>query len=383
MPFGAPDATGMRSWIVLVIIVALGLSALQDRAVAEHPPVLVLTVVTLLLWLAWTVLRPGRIRSVLVVACAAASSVGAGLGVPQLIAGLVAGAVLLIGDPRQRLAPIVALTGGGCGLLLVVGALARITTTSLLLDLAVLAFGVLIGVSRRARVKAAEQQEALREAAREASRAAEQDAARNRLLEDRAAVARDLHDVLAHSLGGLVLQLDAIEALLERGRLDEAAVRAGAARTLAAEGLADARRAVAALRDPALDTGPTVSDEALEDLLTAHRSLGGPVEVTGDPALAGVDQPHRQVLVRALQEALTNARRHAPSSPVHVAVERDPHLLVLRVENPAPSTPSPSPGGGHGLTGMTERFASLGDGSAVSAGRRGDRFVVEARAVLA
>ncbi|RIX30678.1 two-component sensor histidine kinase [Amnibacterium setariae] len=381
MPFGAPDPTGTRSWVVLVIIAALGLSALQTRAAVEHPPVLVLAVASLLLWLAWTVLQPGRLRSALIVVCAAASAICAGLGVPQLVAGLVAGSVLLIGDPRQRLVPVVALTGGGTALLLVAGALARLTATALLIDLGVLAFGVLIGVSRRYRVKAVEQQEALREAAR----TAEQDAARNRLLEDRAAVARDIHDVLAHGLGGLVLQLDAIEALLERGRVDEAAVRAGAARSLAAEGLADARRAVAALRDPARETepAPAVPDEALDDLLAAHRSLGGELEVVGDAALTGVDQPHRQALLRALQEALTNARRHAPAAPVRVVVERDPRVLLLRVENPAPETPVPSPGGGHGLVGMAERFTALDDGSAATAGRRADRFVVEARAVLA
>ncbi|MFD1720363.1 sensor histidine kinase [Amnibacterium endophyticum] len=378
VPFGAPDPTASRTWIVLVIVAALGLTTLQSRAVTEHPPVLVLTVGALLLWLAWTPLRPGRLRTALIVAGALASAVAAGLGVPQMIAGLIAGSVLLLGDPRQRLAPVVALTGGGTAVLLLVGAGARITATALVIDLGVLAFGVLIGVSRRYRVRAALQQEALRDAAR----AAEQDAARNRLLEDRAAVARDVHDVLAHSLGGLVVQLDAIEALLERGHVDEAAVRAAAARTLAAEGLTEARRAVAALRDPDREVAPAVPDEALEDLLAAHRSLGGELAVTGEPALTGVDQPHRQALVRALQEALTNARRHASSAPVRVSVERDPQALVLRVEN-AVGASTRSPGGGHGLAGMAERFRSLGDGSVVTAGRRGDAFVVEARAVLA
>lgn len=55
--------------------------------------------------------------------------------------------------------------------------------------------------------------------------------------------------------------------------------------------------------------------------------------------------------------------------------------MVLRVENPIGTPPRATPGGGHGLTGMRERFAALGDGSTVHAGADGDRFVVEARAV--
>ena len=87
-------------------------------------------------------------------------------------------------------------------------------------------------------------------------REAEREQQRARLLADRSRAARDIHDVLAHSLGGLVLQLDAVEALLEAGRVDEATRRAGDARALAADGLAEARRAVHALRD---DTGSPTS----------------------------------------------------------------------------------------------------------------------------
>ena len=74
-----------------------------------------------------------------------------------------------------------------------------------------LALGVLIGFNRR-QFRLAEEQ----------ARQAEQDRQRTALLADRSRAARDIHDVLAHSLGGLVLQLDAVEALLEAGRVDEA-----------------------------------------------------------------------------------------------------------------------------------------------------------------
>ena len=377
VPFAAADPTGSRNWVVLLIIAVIGFGALQTPQATRNPGTLTLTVVALLAWAGYTVLRPGRLRGALIVVCAAAASVGTGLGVTVLVTGMIAPATVLLSDPRQRLDRIVALCAGSAAVLLLVAMVAGLSPTAILIDLGGLAFGVVLGVSRRYRVRAAQQQEALREAAR----AAEQDAARNRLLEDRAAVARDIHDVLAHSLGGLVLQLDAIEALLERGRAEEAAVRVGAARGLAADGLAEARRAVAALRD-AEDSPADVPDSALADLLAAHRSLGGAVDLMGEPTLAGVDGPHRQALARSLQEALTNARRHAPGAPVRVRVERSEGALTLRLANSLPAVRAGSTGGGHGLLGMEERFAALDDGSTASAGVRGDSFVVEATAVL-
>ncbi|MGT2426290.1 sensor histidine kinase [Amnibacterium kyonggiense] len=378
VPFGAADPTGSRTWVVLLIIAVIGFGALQTPQATRSPAALALTAAALLAWAGYTVLRRGRARGVLIAVCAAAAAVGTGLGVTVLVAGMIAPATVLLGDPRVRLGRIVALCAGSAAVLLVVAVPARLSPTAILIDLGGLAFGIVIGVSRRYRVRAVQQQEALREAAA----AAEQDAARNRLLEERAAVARDIHDVLAHSLGGLVLQLDAIEALLERGRADEAAVRASSARSMAAEGLAEARRAVAALRDPCTEGAVDVPDEALADLIAAHRSLGGAVDLTGDPTLAGVDRPHRQALVRSVQEALTNARRHAPGLQVRVRVVRSEHALRLQVENALPASPAPSPGGGHGLLGMRERFAALGDGSSASAGVEGGSFVVEATAVL-
>jgi signal transduction histidine kinase len=378
VPLRAQDPTGGRSWVVLLIIAVLGFGALQSSQATRNPATLALTAAALLAWAGWTVLQPGRVRTALIVAGAAAAAVGTGLGVAVLVAGMIAPAAVLLGDPRQRLPRIAALCAGSVAVLLLVAALAGLSPTAILIDLGGLAFGIVIGISRRYRIKAVQQQEALRDAAR----AAEQDAARNKLLEDRAAVARDIHDVLAHSLGGLVLQLDAIEALLERGRSDEAARRTGAARTLAAEGLAEARRAVAALREPDAEPSDRASDEHLVDLIASHRALGGEADLVGDPALPELDGPHRQAMGRALQEALTNARRHAPGAAVRVSVARSPHAVVLRVENPLPASRAPSPGGGHGLLGMRERFAALGDGSTASAGVEGDAFVVEATAVL-
>ncbi|MGO4455555.1 sensor histidine kinase [Arthrobacter sp. RAF14] len=208
---------------------------------------------------------------------------------------------------------------------------------------------------------------------------------------ERVAIARDLHDVLAHSLGGLVIQLDAAEALLESGDRTAAAERVAAARRLAADGLGEARRAVATLRDPAradpaARPGPGESfTHGVERLLQAHRSLGGVV----DFSVCGAERPLRadaaDAVLRALQEALSNVRKHAPGQPVRAGLDWQDDTVILTVSNPladtGPLSEDPAQRG-YGLIGMRERFDALGRGSAARAGVRGDRFVVTAEAVL-
>jgi signal transduction histidine kinase len=170
-----------------------------------------------------------------------------------------------------------------------------------------------------------------------------------------------------------------VEALLEAGRVVEATQRAGAARTLAADGLAEARRAVHALRDDAeadtdtaatTDTAPVAAPGAgLHPLVAAHRDFGGELVVTGDLALADLDDAHRAVVVASTREALSNARRHAPGRPVSLSVIRDGDAVDVVVANPLS-------GGGHGLIGIHERFAELDAGATVEAERSEDEFVV-------
>jgi signal transduction histidine kinase len=238
-----------------------------------------------------------------------------------------------------------------------------------------LVLGVLIGFSRRQARFAEEQRIEMVEEQRRVA-----------LLAEKSRAARDIHDVLAHSLGGLVLQLDAVEALLEADRVDEATARAGDARRLAADGLAEARRAVAALReDPTPDlaaprTEPSGADaprasrpdptpQTLTDLVDAHRAFGGTIRVEGDTSLPGLDDRHVAAVVRTSREALSNARKHAPGRPVVLSVTSGRGALDVAIANEL--LPD-----GHGIVGMHERFAELGDGSRVEAGRVDDRFVV-------
>jgi signal transduction histidine kinase len=186
-------------------------------------------------------------------------------------------------------------------------------------------------------------------------------------LAERARIARDLHDVLAHSLAAVSVNLQAAEGLLTSGTLPadnpelvkaiECIDRAG---TLTRNGLAAAKRAVLALRD---DAGPL--PDRLASLAGQFRTAGDPavnLEVSGEarpiPADASV------AAYRTAQEALTNARKHAPGQPVTLRLGYEPDQVTLSVVNPIPTGHAERPladtGGGLGLVGLRERAALAG-----------------------
>lgn len=255
------------------------------------------------------------------------------------------------------------------------------------LEFAVLV-ALLAGINRR---QARARQVAAAELA-ERTAAMREEQAKASALAARQSLARDMHDVLAHSLGGLVIQLDAVEAQLEAGKTDAALTRLHDARSMAASGLAEARRAVEALRTPtdARDSVSSVDLAAqLIDLVDAHERLGGRIdfEQLGTP----VDVPERiaTALRRALQESLSNARKHAPGEPVQLRITWHPDRVALEVANAVavsadatrPGVELATTGSGNGLLGMRERFAEL-PGGTVETGVHDGRFEVRAEAAL-
>jgi signal transduction histidine kinase len=217
------------------------------------------------------------------------------------------------------------------------------------------------------------------------SRELVEEQARTDVLSARQQIAHDIHDVLAHSLGGLVIQLDAVDALLDSGDTASAAAKVRDARSLAAEGLTEARRAVSALREPPAGRLALVPGErVLEDvsaLVDAHRSLGGKAELSEVGTARQVTEPLELALRRAVQESLTNARKHAPGTRVIVTLRWNDGLIEATITNPLRPGMS-APGGGHGLLGMRERFEKLPGGSARSGPEAGN-FVVSVRAKTA
>jgi signal transduction histidine kinase len=302
-----------------------------------------------------------------------------------MIAPVIAGVVALEADPRLRARVGIAGAALAAVIDLVTAAVAAAPVGYLLGTLGGIALALLGGYSRR-QARAAERQQQVLAAER---LAAEQEQERAALLADRARAARDVHDVLAHSLGGLVLQLDAVEALFEAGRIEDAAGRAGDARRLAAEGLVEARRAVAALRETGIDgtdgpddprdrSGtPATGSGTLAELVDAHRSFGGLIATEGDLELVdrqldGLASPGRAAVVASVRETLSNSRKHAPGAPVTLAVEELDGSVVVTVSNPITVS-------GHGLLGIRERFAELGEGSSVEITAPPDVFTVSMR----
>jgi signal transduction histidine kinase len=206
--------------------------------------------------------------------------------------------------------------------------------------------------------------------------------ARTDVLAARQQIAHDIHDVLAHSLGGLVIQLDAVDALLDSGDSLAAAAKVRDARALAAEGLGEARRAVAALSSDDEGPGARVSGDAIasdiEALVDAHRTLGGTARLVEKGRRVDVSAPLATALRRAVQEGLTNARKHAPGKPGTVSLSWRVGGVSVEITNPMGAR-ALTAGGGHGLVGMRDRFSAL-PGGVVTAGVDGGRFVVTAQA---
>jgi signal transduction histidine kinase len=227
------------------------------------------------------------------------------------------------------------------------------------------AFGLLIGLMRRQTARLAEETELARE---ERARAA--------ALGERARLAREIHDVLAHTLSALAVQLETADALLEGDRTEQARQSVTRASRLAREGLAETRRAIGALRG---DTPPLT--EMLDQLAAGYRTdLGAPASVTVDGEPRELDPDATLALYRTAQEAMTNVRKHAPGAPVTVRLTYHPDDVRLRVENgPAPVAVRPlaDSGGGYGLTGLRERAELCG--GVLTAQPSGDGYRVEIR----
>ena len=240
---------------------------------------------------------------------------------------------------------VAASTGALCAIGLRVAELRHLETWPWLIGFTV-ALPVFLGMANRSRDQAVD---SAIEAARSGQRAAEAEA-REQSLAERARISRDIHDVLAHSLTGVSMQLELSEMLLDDGDVERARLSIEKAHSMVREGMAEARRAVTALRSETLP---------LRQTLEAQFAGAGQVRVEGDPVELATEAA--QAIVRAAQEALTNARRHAPGAPIEVTLRYVTSDVELQVDNgPAAGGGKEHAGSGMGLIGMRERAALLG-----------------------
>lgn len=244
------------------------------------------------------------------------------------------------------------------GLVMLAGAIAPLAIVSLIaghhgtalsVSLGILPWFLLLRLIRRLIVQRDEL---------DASRAAQ---ARAAAAAERGRLAREMHDVLAHSLSALALQLETTRLLARDHSVDDEITRAiDRAHELAATGLGDARRAIATARGDELPGPQRI--EALADTFGAQSGLPVAVEVRG--RAHELAPGARLAVYRTAQEALTNVRRHATPDSVRISLDYLPDSTVLVIEDRAVgATSAPAGaevGGGYGLAGMRERAELLG-----------------------
>ncbi|WP_109035962.1 sensor histidine kinase [Streptomyces rubrogriseus] len=202
---------------------------------------------------------------------------------------------------------------------------------------------------------------------------------------ERAAIARELHDIVSHSVSMIAVQAESATyttpGLTPEAR-DGFQQIAGTARS----SMAELRRLLGVLRAPQGDTAlaaPQPTLDHLAELVDQHRAVGGTAELRITGERVALPAAWELSAYRIAQEALTNARKHAPGARTVVEVDYGAdRLLTLRVRDDGPggdygSGPAAGAGTGHGLTGMRERAALVGGRLTAGAGPDGG-FLVEA-----
>jgi hypothetical protein len=208
------------------------------------------------------------------------------------------------------------------------------------------------GTRRRAQVALADQAEA-----------ADLERARRAVLEERARIARELHDVVAHHMSLIAVRAETAPYRLA-GLPESARAEFGSLSGSAREAMADMRRLLGVLRsDQPPERAPQPGLPDLPGLIDTARQAGMAVELSAPPALDRVPPSAGVCAYRIVQEALSNVGRHAAGAPVAVSVHHTAQTITLQVTN-GPGVPAgPRANGrgpGHGLVGMRERVELLG-----------------------
>ena len=271
------------------------------------------------------------------------------------LAGLLAGLVLLVPRVPDRFPIALSIVGITCLAAVAVAVSHDSPTLALLSAIAIVGFPGMTLLARRLGQANDQAERLLIEL--EGTRAAQ---ARAAGLAERQRLAREMHDVLAHSLSGLILQLEGARMLAAGNpgdpRLPGVIERA---HHMGKSGLAEARRAIGMLRDDELP-GP----ERLAGLAAQFQEVSGvPCQFTVSGQAYELPSEAGLAVYRVAQEALTNITKHACPERVEVHLGYDPCGTRLTVENFAmnPETPRvASDGPGYGLTGMRERAELLG-----------------------
>ena len=328
----------VRFLVLVVVFITVPLAQPHPGQGAAGIAIAVALGVSAVSWMVW--LRGRRRPRVSIAALAVMGAAGGVLaGLSPLSTAIAVGCVVT-SSAGAGLSPeaSLAITAGTVAAFLTAG-LATGAPTETLLGYPLTFIGLwAFGLSRHAFLLRAEQAERMLAETRRA-REAETEAA---ALAERARIAREIHDVLAHSLAAVSVNLQAAEGLLGtlpagRPELAQAIECIGRAGVFTREGLADARRAIMALRDDAAPLPDQLAALAREyrtdgDVAVELAVTGTPRPVSAEAALA---------VYRTAQEALTNARKHAPGQPVRLGLECSAAEVAVCVVNPLPVRAGP------------------------------------------
>lgn len=200
---------------------------------------------------------------------------------------------------------------------------------------------------------------------------------RRRELQDRTRIARELHDVVAHSMSVITVQATTAR-YRTAGVTEEIQAEFDDIASSSRRALREMRELLGILRgEDDAPTTPLPDMTDLDSLVQSTRTSGAEISYArhgGDvPATVGL------TAYRVVQEALSNALRHAPGSSIEVEVSVDEAAVTIHVENsPAPAPHQPSPGSGLGLSGLHERVTALGGHATAEPTERGG-FIVRAQ----
>ena len=228
-------------------------------------------------------------------------------------------------------------------------------------------FGRAVGASRKDsehHARRADQAVRDREAAREQA-----------VADERLRIARELHDVISHSVSLMGVQAGAARKVLPDG-LDDIEATLLSIEMVGRETLDEMRRLLGIMREGTVGAGdraPQPGIAGIEELVARTRAAGVAVSLSVEGELDDVSPGLDLVAYRIVQEALTNVRRHAPGAAAALRLARRRGELRIEVSNDVPAGAADGPDG-HGIIGMRER-AALYDGS-FTAGVEGGRFVV-------
>jgi signal transduction histidine kinase len=225
------------------------------------------------------------------------------------------------------------------------------STAPLLFSLAALA----VGESLRRRRLAVAALDATEEAMAESARA-------QTVMEERARIARELHDIVAHHLSVIAVESEAAR-LTAPELSSHASDRLESIAATAREALTETRRLLGVLREDAAgeaERTPQPGLGQLDDLIDKAEATGTHIRLIREGKVARLPLSTDLAAYRIVQEALTNARRHAPSADVDVELSYRDQALHLRIRDHGPGAPGGEPVEGHGLLGMRERAMLAG-----------------------